>query len=69
MINKTQIMPLEKFSHIFDILNSFVENEIVDCDVLFEECAKFHGSRVIVGLVPWCHRVFEGPTFFLVGIS
>ena len=43
--------------------------KIVDCDVLFEECAKFHGSRVIVGLVPWCHRVFEGPTFFLVGIS
>ena len=46
-----------------------MKTKIVDCDVLFEKCAKFRGSRVIVGLVLWCRRVFEGPTFFLVGFS
>ena len=36
------------------------------------ECAKFGGSRVImglVGLVPPYHRAFVGPKIFLVGIS
>ena len=36
------------------------------------ECAKFRGSRAIMGLVgfvPPCHRAFVGPKIFLVGIS
>ena len=36
------------------------------------ECAKFRGSRAIVGLVglvPSCHRAFVSLEIFLVGIS
>ena len=33
------------------------------------ECAKFHGSCAIVGLVLCCHRAFVGSKSFLMGIS
>ena len=39
---------------------------------IFSECAKFRGSRAIVGLVglvPLGHRAFVGLKFFLEGIS
>ena len=42
------------FHNVNELENGLVENE----------CAKFRGSRAIVGLVPSCHRAFVGSNFF-----
>ena len=69
---------LTNYLHPFKFLNSCVvetqpsDFHKMELTVFKMECAKFRGSRAIVGLVglvPPCHRAFVGPKIFFVGIS
>ena len=57
---------------VTDGVTSILRKKYCVKHLVFAECAKFRGSRAIVGLVglvPSCSCVFVGPKIFLAGIS